>query len=567
MGKLIFESFVFATVCTVTGLVAMWVTFGKPHWFLRVVVLGGVLSLTLAIPADEMLLILFTQSVAAVLTLLLFGGARTRARTLTCQSRYENGAFNPSKPQCSLQDLLLFTVVVASIAAVATHMPMTTWRAFPKLALLGFGCAICTVVGTWAALGRSRLSFRVIVLCLIPPAALIAAWLALARASGYVTVTSRRGNAPANDFARSVATKSPNARLFKVACVLLTLFILLPPALVYCVLVTPIGFPPQIALPNPNGYDDLVWAGEHLDGAMIPYDDAASEAELRRFVTQNSEAFATARVGLDRECCVPIAYDASSIKAEYEREAAVRDMGLAFIAEGRLAEMERKTVRAMRSYLDASRLSCAGARGGLLVNLLGGWAVEEIAMDRACRLRKSLTSEECRDLIPVLQAIDANREPVSEGFARERMWGRRTEPWRGRLSFLFDWITKYREIVKQEEYGHRARTCLLICELGLRSYRLEQGGDPVKLDELVPDHLPALPVDPFTGNPPVYRRTSTGYQLYCVGPNGRDDGGQPTHHAGSPDDVMLFNTTRSMGVQPPFTAEATDKRPPRVSGR
>jgi hypothetical protein len=44
---------------------------------------------------------------------------------------------------------------------------------------------------------------------------------------------------------------------------------------------------------------------------------------------------------------------------------------------------------------------------------------------------------------------------------------------------------------------------------------------------LVPDWLPAVPIDPYSGVPLVYRPTSSGHQLYSVGPDGVDDGGRP----------------------------------------
>jgi len=37
--------------------------------------------------------------------------------------------------------------------------------------------------------------------------------------------------------------------------------------------------------------------------------------------------------------------------------------------------------------------------------------------------------------------------------------------------------------------------------------------------------LKALPIDPFSDKPLVYRRTEDGFILYSVGPNFEDDGG------------------------------------------
>ncbi len=62
--------------------------------------------------------------------------------------------------------------------------------------------------------------------------------------------------------------------------------------------------------------------------------------------------------------------------------------------------------------------------------------------------------------------------------------------------------------------------------IALELFRLKNGEYPRKLPELVPEFLPAIPPDPFTGRLPVYRPAhGDPYQLYSLGPNGIDDGG------------------------------------------
>ena len=76
---------------------------------------------------------------------------------------------------------------------------------------------------------------------------------------------------------------------------------------------------------------------------------------------------------------------------------------------------------------------------------------------------------------------------------------------------------------------------LLICDVAIRSYRLEQGKLPGDLRQLVPDYLAVLPEDPFSRAPLVYRLEDEGYMLYSVGLNRRDDGGR----SGSNGDLLL----------------------------
>ena len=60
----------------------------------------------------------------------------------------------------------------------------------------------------------------------------------------------------------------------------------------------------------------------------------------------------------------------------------------------------------------------------------------------------------------------------------------------------------------------------------LAAYRADHGAYPDKLGDLVPDYVEKLPTDLFGGSKLHYRRESTGYLLYSVGPNGKDDGGK-----------------------------------------
>jgi hypothetical protein len=48
---------------------------------------------------------------------------------------------------------------------------------------------------------------------------------------------------------------------------------------------------------------------------------------------------------------------------------------------------------------------------------------------------------------------------------------------------------------------------------------------PESLAELVPGYLPAVPVDPYSGKPLLYKRFDDGVAIYSVGKNGVDDGG------------------------------------------
>lgn len=68
--------------------------------------------------------------------------------------------------------------------------------------------------------------------------------------------------------------------------------------------------------------------------------------------------------------------------------------------------------------------------------------------------------------------------------------------------------------------------CLSEIAFALTVYNAEKGGYPATLDQLVPDYLPQLPIDAFSGKPLIYKPSGEGYLLYSVGSNGQDNGGQ-----------------------------------------
>ncbi len=61
--------------------------------------------------------------------------------------------------------------------------------------------------------------------------------------------------------------------------------------------------------------------------------------------------------------------------------------------------------------------------------------------------------------------------------------------------------------------------------LAVLRYRLATGSLPDTLTELVPTYLESIPDDPFDGRPLRYEKLETGFVVYSVGEDRRDDGG------------------------------------------
>jgi hypothetical protein len=70
---------------------------------------------------------------------------------------------------------------------------------------------------------------------------------------------------------------------------------------------------------------------------------------------------------------------------------------------------------------------------------------------------------------------------------------------------------------------------MIVTAIALKRYQLKHGNYPPDLNSLVPEFVPAVPLDPVDGQPLRYRLKTDGtFLLYSVGPNGKDDGGNPS---------------------------------------
>jgi hypothetical protein len=90
---------------------------------------------------------------------------------------------------------------------------------------------------------------------------------------------------------------------------------------------------------------------------------------------------------------------------------------------------------------------------------------------------------------------------------------------------------------------------LLTVSLALRAYKLEKGGYPNKLVELIPDYLERIPDDPFDPRKALrYKTAQPNYVLYSLGPDRVDNGGTESTNrffdANQKGDIRLKSTDR-----------------------
>ncbi len=281
-------------------------------------------------------------------------------------------------------------------------------------------------------------------------------------------------------------------------------------------------------LPSPNGYDDLVKAAIL---ARYPRDDAPAfdHDGLKALLSQNAEALRFLHIGLSRECVVPTDVATTNRCTLWT---ASRDFFLLsglLNNEGFLAEMEGRYGDAARSHLDAIRMGQAVSRGGLTLSITIGINCERASLSAFGKLMPRLSFEETRPLITELVEIDGATIPWGEVQRNEFRYAI------NHLSPGFHPIEHVRSLWAHKRMVHYAevpykeavaRLRLLTVELALHCHQVKHGRAPASLQQLVPEYFQHLPMDPFSGQPLVYRMEGTNCLLYSVGKNGVDDGGQ-----------------------------------------
>ena len=92
---------------------------------------------------------------------------------------------------------------------------------------------------------------------------------------------------------------------------------------------------------------------------------------------------------------------------------------------------------------------------------------------------------------------------------------------------------------------HTAHLRSVIVGLALERHRASHNDRlPQRLQELVPELLTEVPLDPFDGNPLRYKRLPKGYVVYSVGPDGHDNDGQ--------EKKTLSNLQKISGAEEPY---------------
>lgn len=138
-------------------------------------------------------------------------------------------------------------------------------------------------------------------------------------------------------------------------------------------------------------------------------------------------------------------------------------------------------------------------------------------------IRREISPSCAQQVLADLRRMDQVREPFEITLQRDRAWSERALNWRARLrGFSSEDVLvliggrSFQYPVRNIEIADRTRRTvfrLLITELALQEFRREQGRYPRDLAELTPKYLEAVPLDPFSSHPLVYKLEDEKYRL------------------------------------------------------
>jgi hypothetical protein len=499
-------------MASLVGLLAIWAGLGRGHWFLRVAVVLGCISLLMLIPAFELVIVYVLQAGLTIVILGTWRKWRLARRVVVVSQESTLDAERRSPWQFSILDMLMMMAFVAWLSTMLVRTPTAVWTTWPELLAEGAITAGLTIAAAWIALSNGRLWLRLPLLLVLFPAVLMAAWLCLWRRAFGSHSDSRW---------ESCKTRSSQALLL-----IATVAILAPVVGVYWRLINPRTFP-EPTRPSPNGYDELVRAGELIKTVNAPVFETATLAQLKSYVIQCGAAYAPVQAALGKPCQVPLRLDYWDSVRFMDGVQSLRTVALALYGQGLLAAMEGRNKDAVGSYTDTIRLGRATMRDGTVVDMLVGITFEAMGRGGIARIRNLLSAEECLALLPRLSDLLDRPALSADVLARDAAFDDHAHGWQGRLFFMIDGLTRQDNAtgnaIACASDRELAQSRLLLCELAIRAYSLQHGRNPATLADVVPSYLPAVPKDPFDGGDFDYRPTPSGHELHSrkVGFRGR----------------------------------------------
>jgi hypothetical protein len=282
--------------------------------------------------------------------------------------------------------------------------------------------------------------------------------------------------------------------------------------------------------PEPNAYNTLVTLSGKL-AKRTGFWDEMSDQELASVVATNEPVLAEAREALRQESVVALDWNADQHwfgKVHVERAQKLRQLARAFAGEGRHAQKQGDSRRAVSCGLDGLQLVKGSSYGGLGIDYFLGFGINAGASSWLRDACDTATLDDCQYVLNNLPNIKEQMEPPSAITEREWHFFRRINGMYTTFMMEMTFANNREDFERRMEESLRrgqALNDLVRLNYSIRAFQLTDDRLPKSLEELVPRELKAIPKDPFNGKNFVYQPGKDRYLLYSVGPNGVDDGG------------------------------------------
>lgn len=326
------------------------------------------------------------------------------------------------------------------------------------------------------------------------------------------------------------------------------------------------------------------------------------------WLAQNAPALKLWRQGVKRSYMEPPKRSFSTLMPSFGR---YREMARRVAIESKARALRGDTKGAANSALDLAQFGHQIPRGGIVISALVGLAIQQMSYKQLWIMLPTLDAATSKEAAQRLEQIYSSRVTAAQIYREEKWlnqagllemmekpaWRRdivslseNKSPWKNWRFFfiskrdLMDNYTRAMDAVIVESKKpfiksqaisapddpfsqasissldmsyfiftrYEASTSLLITALALHAYNLEHGTYPETLSALAPEYLKVVPTDPFNTSALRYKKQGAGYLLWSIGPDKKDNGGQPI----PPSDNPLFRSAYPSEDSRPRDAKA-----------
>jgi hypothetical protein len=200
--------------------------------------------------------------------------------------------------------------------------------------------------------------------------------------------------------------------------------------------------PATFPVPSPNGYDDFLMAAALVRGERPPAQPWTSEQYqngMNFLLSLEAEAFSLVGAGLKKPCQVIIRTSPDYEDEHREESANLKHLVHCMTARAELARAEGRTKDACEGLVEGYSFTQEIGRGGLFPDRFNQLSCEVLVIRGFDSLVSALDSEQCAQVLGVIDQAERNQESLEAVAQRTRRWRRATFD---SLTRTKEWLTR-----------------------------------------------------------------------------------------------------------------------------